>query len=186
MKKSKMKVYFLREFKTKLQYQTFLDYMLSNSDVFSFTYCKRDESEKTKKGIKAIADALKKYKVFSKQTNEWPGTVTYDHSLHKLVLYCADINCIEVLKSKNGIYDWLYPAAPEDLCFYKNGSCWLATTSHEKMGFLYTDNAAEVAKLMDMGADLFLCDIEKEPYQIEYGKALNKFNKHSGQNANES
>ena len=173
-----MRVYFLREFQDSAGYQAFLAYMLRNSDVFSFTFCKRAEGEKTKKAIRLIADRLKRFKISSRQTHQWPGTVSFDPYLYQLVYYRADEACLEVLKSRGGVYDWLYPEAPEDLCFYKNGYCWLATTSHEKMGFLYTDNAAVVTALKELGADLFRCDEDKEPVPAAYEQALQKYNRY--------
>lgn len=150
-----MKVYYLDEFKSIEQYNQFMQYMLLKSDTFSLVYFKYRENEKMKKTTKKIYDSLKKYRLFSKKTNNWPNTENLDTDhIYNFVMYSSEERCLETLLQVQGIYGWDYPDAPMDLCFYRNGYCWLAVTAHERMAYLYTDNLEEVEKLQSLGAEL--------------------------------
>ena len=150
-----MKVYFLDEFKCMEDYGKFIQYMLLKSDSFSLVYFRYNENEKMKKNVKKISDGLKPYKIYSKRTNVWPNTETRDDThIYNYIMYLADARCVDILIQVPGIYEWDYPDAPMDLCFYKDGYCWLSITAHGHSAYLYTDNAMEVEELMRIGADL--------------------------------
>lgn len=162
-----MKSFYLEEFKSRKVYIEFIKYMLEHSDYFSLIYFKNKENEKVKVKVKQIADSLKGFKISSKNTQKWPNTETCDKKhIYKLVFYNSDIKCFEPLTRVNDIYEWDYPNAPMDLCFYKNGYCWLAITSHEHFAYLYTNEKKEVEELSDLGAKLFYEGEEDNLYYI--------------------
>ena len=68
-----LKWYYLDEFKSKDEYAKFIEYMLKNSDFFSVIYFRYNEQEPLKRSVKQIRDELRKYKIYSKNTKEWPG-----------------------------------------------------------------------------------------------------------------
>ena len=37
----------------------------------------------------------------------------------------------------HSLYDWRYPDFPEDICFYKDGKCFMETVAHEQLCFFY-------------------------------------------------
>lgn len=153
-----MKEFFLEEFKNRETYIEFIKYMLSHSDAFSLVYFKYRENDRMKKKTKTIYENLKRFKICSKKTQEWPNTVTFDEEhIYTIIFYHADVECLDTLTMVDDIYDWYYAKAPIDLCFYKDGYCWLAVTAHEHMASLYTDNKEEVEELRDLGADLEFC-----------------------------
>ena len=44
----------------------------------------------------------------------------------------------------HSLYDWRYPGFPEDICFYKDGKCFMETVAHEQLSFFYfTDEELE-------------------------------------------
>lgn len=162
-----MKSYFLDEFENVDQYRKFMRYMLLKSDSFSLIYFKYKENEKMKKNVKDIFNGLNEYKLYSKKVNKWPNTETYDNNhIYKYVMYSSNLKCLDILLRIEGIYGWDYPNAPMDLCFYKNGYCWLAITGHERMAYLYTDNMLEIEELKNLGAGLTYDSNETEIFYI--------------------
>lgn len=98
---------------------------------------------------------------------EWPNTETMDMKhIYKIVFYRSDIECLEVLMQVERLYEWDYPNAPMDLCFYREGYCWMAVTAHEQMAYLYTDNKNEVEELQNLGAKLTLEGTAKELFYL--------------------
>ena len=149
--------------------------MLLKSESFSLIYFRYRENEKMKQKTRIIFSNLKKFKIYSKSTQKWPNTETQDTShIYKFVLYRADIECLDILMQVTDIYGWDYPDAPMDLCFYREGYCWLSITAHEYMAYLYTDNREEVEELRNIGADLTFCD-EEVPVCLD--KLINKIEK---------
>lgn len=72
----KINSYFINEFKNKEDYIYFIKYFVQNSDAFSFVYFKYTKNERVKESVKNIKKLLQPYKIYSKTSNEWPGTVT--------------------------------------------------------------------------------------------------------------
>lgn len=162
-----MKEFFLDKFNDEQAYKRFIEYMLLHSDSFSLIHFKYRENESTKRSIKQILDSLKKYKISSKNTQKWPNTETQDTKhFYKLILYHSDIQCLDTLAQVKDIYNWDYPNAPMDLCFYRGGYCWMAVTGHEQMAYLYTDNKNEVEELQNLGAKLTLEGTAKELFYL--------------------
>ncbi|MBQ3256618.1 MAG: hypothetical protein IJA67_04305 [Oscillospiraceae bacterium] len=161
-----MKAYFLEAFSNREDFIKFLAFMLSESDSFSLVYFRRKENEKLKSKAKTISEGLKKFKLSSRATQSWPNTETLDfeHS-YKLVMYAADMECLDVLSSVENLYDWNYPA-PMDLCFYRNGYCWLAVTGHEQTAYLYTDSQEDIHNLEECGANLSYAGEEIQLFQL--------------------
>lgn len=151
-----MKSYYIEEFENKEKYRQFIDYMLTHSDTFSLVYFKYRESEKTTKQTKEIQNILKPYKIFAVNGNQWPSTVTlneFDH-IYKITLYSANINTKSALLKANGIFDWDYPDFPMDLCFYKDGYAWFASSAHEHYANLILNDNKTKNELNDLGINL--------------------------------
>lgn len=53
--------------------------------------------------------------------------------------------------SKNSIFDWHYPMSLENLCFFRNGYCWLYSVAHEKILDIYCENEEEYNYLKSIG-----------------------------------
>lgn len=163
-----MKEFCLEEFKNKKQYRQFIKYMLLHSDFYSMIYFKHRENEPLKRNAKKLRDSLKKYEIYSENTKEWANTTTIDErNIYNIVFYYSKIECLNILAQIGEIYAWDYPNAPMDLCFYKNGYCWLSITAHEEMAYLYTDDEKEIKELESIGAKLTL---ESENGELFYLK----------------
>ncbi len=163
-----MKEFCLEEFESQEQYREFIKYMLVHSEFFSMVYFKHRENEPLKKNVKILRDSLKKYKIYSENTQEWPNTVTLDETnIYRIVFYLSKVECLDTLIQVKGLYEWDYPQAPMDLCFYKNGYCWLAITAHEEMAYIYTDNEEEVEELKSIGVRLCLENENGVPFYLK-------------------
>lgn len=68
--------------------------------------------------------------------------------------------------SKKSLYDWHWPNSLEDICFFKDGYCFLETISHEKLCFIYCDDKEEYEYLKSIGIKIF----EKEFKPTKMGK----------------
>jgi hypothetical protein len=79
--------------------------------------------------------------------SEWPGTKLFNGSA-VLFRYTFNAECAEILKQNaNGLYEWLQPELPEDLCLLRADSIpWLVSISHEGDGCLYLAEA-EISRL---------------------------------------
>ena len=135
-----LKWYTLCDIEDKEQYAKFIEYMLKSSDCFSVIYFRHNEGERLRKSAKQIRDELRPFKIYSKNTNEWPGTITWDKKhIYRIAYYYSDMKCLDTLVRVGGLFNWDYPAAPMDLCFYKDNYCCLKSTAHEEMSSLYID-----------------------------------------------
>lgn len=165
-----MRCFSVSEIKNKEQYGKFIEYMLLNSEYFSFIYFRYKENEKMKKRTREIHDSLKNYKVKSKFTQEWAGTVSFDENhFYKLVLYQSKLEVKDVLCKVERLFDWDYPIAPMDISFYKNGYCWFSVTAHEQDADLYTDDKKVIEDLEQMGIELeYLYDTDEIFYLKDF------------------
>ena len=62
------------------------------------------------------------------------------------------------LTKVDAIYDWDYPKYPMDLCFYRDGYAWFATSSHECWNALYTNDISIIEELKTLGVSIFRDD----------------------------
>jgi hypothetical protein len=74
-----------------------------------------------------------------------------------------DYYITEVLCSVPGLYKWIYPNLPEDLCFYKNGKCFLRSVAHEKLCWIYTEDEKEIKALEKIGLKFTKMPFEQAP-----------------------
>ena len=153
-----LKTFFVKNFDTieKSKYNDFLRYMLDNSDEFSLVYFKYKESEPTKKSTYEIKKRLSPYKISAKNVNVMPSMITLNENGHiyRLTRYESSSEVEEILSSVDMLYDWDYPKYPMDLCFYKNGYCWFAVSSHEYWNAIYTNDNEIINDLEKIGLEI--------------------------------
>lgn len=149
-----MKCYYVNELKNKEQYEEFISYMLSYSEYFSFIYFRYTENEKMRKSTREIHDLLKKFKVRSCFTHEWPGTFSLDERhYYKFIVYRSVSEVKDILNRYHKLFDWDYPQAPMDLCFYKDNYCYFSVTAHEHDACLYTNDEQLLSDLQKIGLE---------------------------------
>ena len=151
-----MKRYFVEKLENRTSYLRFLNYMFEHSDAFSLLYFKYQDSERTRKTTKEIQKALSPYRVFAKNVQEWPGTVTMDdRHIYRLVIYRAVPQAKMVLERVEHLYEWQYSKYPMDLAFFKDGYAWFWSCTHEGINCLYLSNDATTKELEEQGLVLY-------------------------------
>ena len=124
----------------KQQYLMFVERCFFECDVFSFCLPVFGKNEFTeyKNKIKPILNTFKSNLIYAEQTKCYLDQKTEHinevYYYNTLGLSCEPFNQLE------SIYDWRYPNFPEDICFYKNGECWLQSIAHEHLCFIYDDS----------------------------------------------
>ena len=148
-----MNKYHVENFTSKSVYHDFLSLMLAHSDAFSLVYFQYDRNEEPHENVRRIMEALSPYEISNKDVTRWPGTITMDfRHIYNLRVYRINkinpivvFDILDVLETADSLWDWDYPKYPMDLCFYKNGFAWFASSAHEQWNALYTDEPAGIA-----------------------------------------
>lgn len=177
-RRREIKEYFVDDFEEFDLYKKFIQYMLEHSDFFSLIYFKERENSPVRKSVRQLRDQLRKFKLYSMNTMEWPNTKTFDtRHIYNMAFYYADMECLDILCQVCCFYDWDYPDAPMDLCFYRDGYCLFAATAHEEMYYLYTDDKETVNELTQLGAVLTFMKDESKVFHIDLSNKLKKYEK---------
>jgi hypothetical protein len=105
-------------------------------------------------GVKAL-ELLNPFLLESKEVTEWPGTKLLNRSaqLYKYDFVVALAHELKLLTSR--LYQWRYPALPEDLCLMISDKLpWLFTIAHEKDAVLClnTDELEDIQKQSDLSS----------------------------------
>lgn len=88
-------------------------------------------------GAKAVLRRLEPHRVERDQRSEWPGTELYGHTALVSRYRAGSAATATLTEAARGLYDWVAPELPEDLCFLRpDGSTYLATIAHERDAFL--------------------------------------------------
>lgn len=94
-----------------------------------------------------VLQQLQPFLVANAQQDAWPGTQLIGDTAHVYYFTVDPRSLAILLNAAEGLYDWLQPALPEDLCFYRHaGEPLLAAISHEGDGYL--DLSAEERERM--------------------------------------
>ncbi|GIW85425.1 MAG: hypothetical protein KatS3mg107_1085 [Gemmataceae bacterium] len=68
--------------------------------------------------------------------SEWPGTNLIDQVAIIVYLNFTESVLKEILNHTTGLYQWVQPSLPEDLCLYRCDNPWLASIAHERLSWL--------------------------------------------------
>lgn len=76
---------------------------------------------------------LRRYEVEVRKQDRWPGTILIDDmAIIYSYLFTGDVRNI-LADAVEGLYDWLHPQRPEDLCLLRSdGSAWITSIAHER------------------------------------------------------
>lgn len=92
---------------------------------------------------------------------EYCGRFTED--VYNIYQMNFDYYIVDYLYIELNLYKWIYPNLPEDLCFYRNGKCFVKTISHEKLCFIYTDDSKEIEDLRKIGLNFIEMPYKQAP-----------------------
>ncbi len=126
-----------------------IEYVFRRSDSFSIVtdlvkpYSKIPPSCKQDEWTTNLQPYLISQNVGAK---EWPGV--QNRNCHKVLsFYKACKQTKAIVQAWPGVFQACEYRLPEDICFYRDGTVWFATTSHER--------TADVLKLSKEDADFF-------------------------------
>lgn len=176
----------------KKSYKEFIDRALLYSDVVSTMipypidnedFCKK--KPKLKKRLTPYLERMEKwqnemdgYLLYSRYSNHLPcvaSELCFDTNVYKfcLLFYRIASGVNEVLYRPSSVFNWGSGDYPEDLSFFKDGYCWLSTSSSLNIMYIHDSNPEFIEWFKGLG---IFCvempnnpDIENgfyEPYQL--------------------
>lgn len=134
-------------------YERFIDYALAHTDAFMFVGCNYYNSRIYKTHVKPFIKELQPYAIKRRHDPQWPGTVQAgtDRYQRTIYFYRSDPNAAAVLKSAGRIFGWVYPYYPEDLAFFRQGYCWMASVAHEEYLWFYRETKEDLTFFRSLG-----------------------------------
>jgi hypothetical protein len=97
---------------------------------------------------KLVLQELSPYLKEAKEQESWPGTKLLNHTATVSYYYLNNKSGNVLKKYVSGLYSWLQPDVPEDLCFFKSqGNPWLISIAHEGFGYIENPTNSELEKL---------------------------------------
>lgn len=102
----------------------------------------------------------KNVKLWLKRNNEYilKKIEKKAQNIHISTVYCLQLvpEIKEEVLSKKHLYtSWLFPNSVENICFFKNGCCWLYSVAHEKLCDIFCKNEEEYEYLKSIGIEFF-------------------------------
>ena len=84
-----------------------------------------------------LVEKLAPFTTSRSRQSEWPGTELLDETATVLRVVLSSDSAGVLEETALGLFDWVQPGLPEDLCLYRfDGAPWLVTIAHEKDGYL--------------------------------------------------
>ncbi len=147
------------------QYRALIEFACSRSDAVMLVFSSKAGS-KLSSGRRSIRKKLSPWRLKTRHGNSWPVMISYDTRTEFTIdLYRPSDEVKNYLLSVPSLYAWFENGLPEDLCFFMNHECWLASCSHERFGWLSSQEKPP-AQLME-----FLSEVEdsgEAPFYEEY------------------
>lgn len=116
----------------------------------TFILVKRDQMELEPEGYDLL-ERLQPYFIEIKKADHWPGTRLFGHYADIHHFHCSPDAAELLLAYSTGLYSWVQPRVPDDLCFLKGQEPWLVNTAHEHMSSLITEVEDELVGLEKSG-----------------------------------
>lgn len=92
--------------------------------------------------------SLTPYLVAEGESAEWPGTKISRPTAKVREYSLNDVSAHILRTAADGLYAWLTPNLPEDLCFLRaDRTPWLVSVAHESEGSLFFKGAEELTEL---------------------------------------
>lgn len=145
------------------RYNALIIYLYNCCDTLSFLIPDYDYAEdiKYEDNIELFMSAIEPYIIKNYQSNEYCGSKT--GGKYNIYHVTFDENVIGPLCAGLHLYNWIYPYLPEDLCFYKEGKCYLSSVAHEKLCWIYTEDEDEIKALKETGLKFTEMPFEEAP-----------------------
>ena len=145
-------------------YRKVIEYAFSRASHFMLVYF-YETNKGTTPQMKEMKSQLAPYKVKTRHNSEWPGTKcsfakNYYHC--DVVFYKTVPETKEILLAKETFGGWDYRIHPQDLAFFKGGTCWFYTTMHEKMATCIRASKEDICFFESVGITSKTC-VQKVP-----------------------
>lgn len=101
-------------------------------------------------GLKLLG-RLQPYHIQTLKEDGWPGQRLFGHYADVHYFRCAPEAAAILLEYTSGLYSWVQPRLPDDLCFMKSGEAWLINTAHEQSSYLNTGVEEALVRLERSG-----------------------------------
>lgn len=87
------------------------------------------------------------------------GSNLYDRE-REIYIFNIDSTINSAFFDNVNVFDWRYPDFPEDLCFYKQGQCFMEVVAHERNCFFYLVDEELIDFLDNLDVDYceYQCD----------------------------
>lgn len=116
------------------QYRRLIAFALDWSDEFSLVT--REELHVSRHHLEVMG-GLDPFLARTARASRWPGTELHGGTA-VVSFFRSDPAASPILQqAASALYQWQMPHLPEDLAFYRNGSCWFGSIAHESESFLY-------------------------------------------------
>lgn len=150
-----MKLYDIAREPCAEQYAALIEFACRHSDAVMIVFSAR-AGGKMSSGLRGIRKKLAPWRIKTRRdvpTRDkgvsWPVMISYDTRMEFTIdLYRLSGEVQSFLLSVPSLYAWFEKGLPEDLCFFKNHECWLGSCSHERCGWISTQEELP-AQLMD-------------------------------------
>lgn len=159
------------------RYKELLQYLLEHSDAFQVVISHNRVRSKPPAGSKRFLEAPRSDKI-----GGWSKTGDYELPLTEGTTspgkYCTTAmfqvskNSYHALETPSSFFSWYLPQYPEDLSFYRDGTCWFALCSQEKLLWFCgsKDDAKRIEELFgipfERGESCTECDLYHEAYTL--------------------
>ena len=121
-------------------YRYLVKYACSKSDAVMLISHHSKISKDQNRKADVIRERLSMSRIKTRNDAQWPVTESFDKNQEYFVdLYRPSAEVLAFLLERDGLYDWGKEGYPEDLSFFTDNNCWLATCSHEEFGWLISD-----------------------------------------------
>jgi hypothetical protein len=127
-------------------------------------------AERMSPAAREVVNRLDRSLTGAAERGQWPGTALLGHTA-RVYTYAFDNHCLEVIRSSvDGLYDWVGPERPEDLCILRGDAPCLTSISHERTAYLDL-TPSEVEQLSTANSRLTLhrgelVPASGEPYRL--------------------
>lgn len=133
-------------------YEKLIEYAIRTTDAFMFVCCNYYNSKQYGKKTATMRRRLAPLSIKRRHNPEWPGTVVMSNKYnYNICFYRSHPDAEPVLKEPGHSFGWTYPDFPEDLAFFRKGSCWMTTVAHEEMLWFTNETKEDIAFLKSLG-----------------------------------
>lgn len=115
-------------------YKQLIDFLLRHCDRFAFVEDRRlmKDEESRLAYVHHLITYIETHLIERNIQKKWETTELTDATAYVFYFRLNNVTAVFLKDFGNSLFDWRNPKLPEDLMFYKNDKCILASCSHEK------------------------------------------------------